>query len=113
MFCKDMEPRSSKFINSVADLVIIEYNRNKKNGQRYIIHPYCHQRLEEIFNKTKFSLIWSMAIIFDEIKLPHCTITVNQRIIKLAEFMKGSLDNPANVLVIVSFLIVMLLKVFK
>ncbi|GET53957.1 hypothetical protein RIR_jg31263.t1 [Rhizophagus irregularis DAOM 181602=DAOM 197198] len=32
-----------------------------KNGQRYIIHPYCHQRLEEIFNKTKFSLIWSMA----------------------------------------------------
>ncbi|PKB99436.1 hypothetical protein RhiirA5_403621 [Rhizophagus irregularis] len=36
-------------------------------------------------------------LIFGEIKPPHCTIAVNQRIIKLAEFMKGSLDYLINV----------------
>ncbi|CAB4430217.1 unnamed protein product [Rhizophagus irregularis] len=36
-------------------------------------------------------------LIFGEIKPPHCTIAVNQRIIKLVEFMKGSLDYLINV----------------
>ncbi|PKY51319.1 hypothetical protein RhiirA4_468268 [Rhizophagus irregularis] len=36
-------------------------------------------------------------LIFGEIKPPHCTIAVNQCIIKLAEFMKGSLDYLINV----------------
>ncbi|GBC09389.1 hypothetical protein RclHR1_08810008 [Rhizophagus clarus] len=31
-------------------------------------------------------------LIFGEIKPPYCNITVNQRIIKLSELMKGSLD---------------------
>ena len=30
--------------------------------------------------------------IFGEIKPPHCPNTINKSIIKLAEFMKGSLD---------------------
>ncbi|CAG8780279.1 19430_t:CDS:2, partial [Rhizophagus irregularis] len=95
------------------------------------VHRYCHQILEEIFNKAEFSLVWANGesksskerrlldghnhgrkpdfrilvnieeadreLIFGEIKPPHCTIAVNQRIIKLAEFMKGSLDYLINV----------------
>lgn len=35
--------------------------------------------------------------IFGEIKPPHCPNTINKSIIKLAEFMKGSLDFIINI----------------
>ncbi|CAH1766074.1 12297_t:CDS:2 [Entrophospora sp. SA101] len=104
----------------------MSYNENKKLDEDTFIHRYCHQVLEEIFNKTEYSLIWANGesesskarclldghnhgrkpdfrilskiddtdkeLIFGEIKPPHCTDTINKSIIKLAEFMKGSLD---------------------
>ncbi|CAB4495588.1 unnamed protein product [Rhizophagus irregularis] len=135
-----------KELPTVADLVIIEYNRllsdisrnfftylssvsyndDKKLDEDTFIHRYCHQILEEIFNKTELSLVWANGesesskerrlldghshgrkpdfrilskiddtereFIFGEIKPPHCPNTINKSIIKLAEFMKGSLD---------------------
>ncbi|CAB4397015.1 unnamed protein product [Rhizophagus irregularis] len=136
---------------TVADLVIIEYNRllsdisrnfftylssvsyndDKKLDEDTFIHRYCHQILEEIFNKTELSLVWANGesesskerrlldghnhgrkpdfqilskiddtereFIFGEIKPPHCPNTINKSIIKLAEFMKGSLDFIINI----------------
>nr|CAG8608924.1 9519_t:CDS:10 [Entrophospora candida] len=35
------------------------YNENKKLDEDTFIHRYCHQVLEEIFNKTEYSLIWA------------------------------------------------------
>ncbi|GET63347.1 hypothetical protein GLOIN_2v1495160 [Rhizophagus irregularis DAOM 181602=DAOM 197198] len=68
-----------KELPTVADLVIIEYNRllsdisrnfftylssvsyndDKKLDEDTFIHRYCHQILEEIFNKTELSLVWA------------------------------------------------------
>ncbi|PKY32915.1 hypothetical protein RhiirB3_451450 [Rhizophagus irregularis] len=117
--------------NFITYLSSVSYNENKKMDEDTFVHRYCHQILEEIFNKAEFSLVWANGesesskerrlldghnhgrkpdfrilvnieeadreLIFGEIKPPHCTIAVNQRIIKLAEFMKGSLDYLINV----------------
>lgn len=105
--------------------------RVKKLDEDTFVHRYCHQILEEIFNKAEFSLVWANGesesskerrlldghnhgrkpdfriltkiddtdreLMFGEIKPPHCLNTVNKSIIKLAEFMKGSLDLIINI----------------
>lgn len=109
----------------------MSYNDDKKLDEDTFIHRYCHQILEEIFNKTELSLVWANGesesskerrlldghnhgrkpdfrilskiddtereFIFGEIKPPHCPNTINKSIIKLAEFMKGSLDFIINI----------------
>ncbi|CAG8463275.1 4620_t:CDS:10 [Acaulospora morrowiae] len=112
--------------NFFTYLSSVSYNEDKKLDEDTFIHRYCHQILEEIFNKADFSLVWANGesesskerrlldghnhgrksdfrilskiddtereFVFDEIKSPHCFNTVNKSLIKLAEFMKGSLD---------------------
>ncbi|EXX59972.1 hypothetical protein RirG_184160 [Rhizophagus irregularis DAOM 197198w] len=112
--------------NTFTYLSSVSYNDDKKLDEDTFIHRYCHQILEEIFNKTELSLVWANGesesskerrlldghshgrkpdfrilskiddtereFIFGEIKPPHCPNTINKSIIKLAEFMKGSLD---------------------
>ncbi|CAB5389079.1 unnamed protein product [Rhizophagus irregularis] len=85
----EVRPRSltPKELPTVADLVIIEYSRllnkdifdcvqivsrnffiylssvsyneSKKLDEDTFVHRYCHQILEEIFNKAEFSLVWA------------------------------------------------------
>ncbi|CAB5184114.1 unnamed protein product [Rhizophagus irregularis] len=64
------------YINTVrlTDLTIIEYNRKT--------HFWILANIDDTDRE----------LIFGEIKPPYCNITINQRIIKLAEFMKGSID---------------------
>ncbi|CAI2191258.1 17153_t:CDS:2, partial [Funneliformis geosporum] len=113
--------------NFFTYLSSVSYNENKKLDEDTFIHRYCHQILEEIFNKTELSLVWANGesesskerrlldghnhgrkpdfrilskiddTIFGEIKPPHCSNTINKSIIKLAEFMKGSLDFIINI----------------
>ncbi|CAG8755336.1 16910_t:CDS:2, partial [Rhizophagus irregularis] len=158
---KEARPRLliPKELPTVADLVIIEYNR-LLNDKEQLNTKWCNNWAKgnmlltsedkdifdcvqivarnfitylssEIFNKAEFSLVWANGesesskerrlldghnhsrkpdfqilvnieeadrkLIFGEIKPPHCTIAINQRIIKLAEFMKRSLDYLINV----------------
>uniref|UniRef100_U9UUL0 Uncharacterized protein n=1 Tax=Rhizophagus irregularis (strain DAOM 181602 / DAOM 197198 / MUCL 43194) TaxID=747089 RepID=U9UUL0_RHIID len=140
---KEARPRLliPKELPTVADLVIIEYNRllndkeqlntkwcnnwakgnmlltsedkdifdcvqivarNLANGEsesskeRRLLDGHNHSR------KPDFQILVNIEeadrkLIFGEIKPPHCTIAINQRIIKLAEFMKRSLDYLINV----------------
>lgn len=117
--------------NFFTYLTSVSYNDDKKLDEDTFIHRYCHQILEEIFNKTELSLVWANSesqsskerrlldghnhgrkpdfrilskiddtdreFIFGEIKPPHCPNTINKCIIKLAEFMKGSLDFIINI----------------
>ncbi|CAG8621023.1 1390_t:CDS:10, partial [Acaulospora morrowiae] len=74
----EARPRSliPKGLPTVADLAIIEYSRivsrnfftylssvsydeDKKLDEDTFIHRYCHQILEEIFNKIELSLVWA------------------------------------------------------
>ncbi|CAG8472096.1 27118_t:CDS:10, partial [Racocetra persica] len=118
---KDIFCRYFTYLSSVS------YNEDKKLDEDTFVHRYCHQVLEEIFSKTEYSLIWANGesesskarrlldghnhgrkpdfrilstideLVFGEIKPPHCTDTANRSIIKLAEFMKGSLDLMINI----------------
>ncbi|CAG8707098.1 6133_t:CDS:10, partial [Funneliformis mosseae] len=101
-------PRSlaPKMMPTVAHLVIIEYNtllnerpslNTRANGEsesskeRRLLDDHNHSR------KLDFQIITKIddtdrELIFGEIKPLHYTKTINKSIIKLAEFMKGSLD---------------------
>ncbi|CAG8631374.1 2823_t:CDS:10 [Acaulospora morrowiae] len=120
--------------NFFTYLSSVSYDENKNLDEDTFIHRYCHQILEEIFNKTELSLVWANGesesskerraldghnhgrkpdfrilskieyaddlkgeFIFGEIKPPHCPISINKSIVKLAEFMKGSLDFIINI----------------
>ncbi|CAG8616063.1 4450_t:CDS:10, partial [Ambispora leptoticha] len=112
--------------NFFTYLSSVSYDEDKKLDEDTFVHRYCHQTLEEIFNKIELSLVWANGesesskerrlldghnhgrkpdfrilskiddtereFVFGEIKPPHCPNTINKTIVKLAEFMKGSLD---------------------
>ncbi|CAB4473550.1 unnamed protein product [Rhizophagus irregularis] len=42
----------------ITYLSSVSYNENKKMDEDTFVHRYCHQILEEIFNKAEFSLVW-------------------------------------------------------
>lgn len=64
--------------------------------KRYLLNGYNHSRKPDFQILSKNSNI-ERELIFGEIKPLHCMISVNKRIIKLAEFMKGSLDYIINI----------------
>ncbi|CAG8532208.1 8555_t:CDS:10 [Funneliformis mosseae] len=97
----------------------VSFNENNELNEDTFVHRYCHQILEEIFGKTDFALVCSKErrildgnnhgrkpdyrvlgqiddinreLLFGEIKPPHHSKVISKSVIKLAEFMKGSLD---------------------
>ena len=46
------------FASQFTYLFSVSYDENKKLDEDTFIHRYCHQILEEVFNKTELSLVW-------------------------------------------------------
>ncbi|CAG8707087.1 11625_t:CDS:10, partial [Funneliformis mosseae] len=79
-------------IFNTTELSLVWVNgESKSSKERRLLDGHNHGRKLNFWIITKIDDT-NRKLIFGEIKPLHCTKTINKSIIKLAEFMKGSLD---------------------
>ncbi|KAG9295802.1 hypothetical protein G9A89_009031 [Geosiphon pyriformis] len=86
-------------------LTLTSNDIDHKMDEDTFAHRYLHLLLEEVFNTDDYKFVWANGdkgnkkheITYGEIKPPSTpNNVVNKALIKLAEFMKGSLDDIGN-----------------